>query len=103
MWANTVVEDQFERGFAESLVSGEDFIEEYDGFFRALVGRVYREKFGEIGRAHVELQSLMRTPYVVFCLKNKMTESSEENTSEAHYQMPIQNTVFWFNTQRIPL
>src|SRR3546814_8870789 len=27
----------------------------------------------EIGRAHVELQSLMRISYAVFCLKNKNT------------------------------
>src|SRR3546814_1393581 len=27
---------------------------------------------GEIGRAHVELRSLMRISYAVFCLKNKM-------------------------------
>src|SRR3546814_20850020 len=59
MWANTVVEDQFERGFAESIVSGEDFIEEYDGFFRALVGRVYREKFG----AHMLCRARDRVDY----------------------------------------
>src|SRR3546814_6416273 len=29
----------------------------------------------QIGRAHVELQSLMRTSYAVFCLKEKNTRS----------------------------
>src|SRR3546814_6399798 len=39
--------------------------------------RRQRERRGaalrEIGRAHVELQSLMRISYAVFCLKNKNT------------------------------
>src|SRR3546814_5580157 len=30
---------------------------------------------GEIGRAHVELQSLMRISYAVFCLKKKNTKT----------------------------
>src|SRR3546814_1524126 len=30
-----------------------------------------KEEFLEIGRAHVELQSLMRISYAVFCLKKK--------------------------------
>src|SRR3546814_7201809 len=37
----------------------------------------------EIGRAHVELQSLMRISYAVFCLKTKNTttiRSTESNT-----------------------
>src|SRR3546814_8916180 len=45
MWANTVVEDQFERGFAESLVRSEEHTS--------------------------ALQSLMRISYAVFCLKKK--------------------------------
>src|SRR3546814_9105030 len=31
----------------------------------------------EIGRAHVELQSLMRISYAVFCLKKKKTKTTE--------------------------
>src|SRR3546814_6063362 len=31
----------------------------------------------EIGRAHVELQSLMRNSYAVFCLKKKNTRTSK--------------------------
>src|SRR3546814_7839597 len=34
-------------------------------------GYVRGEGCGEIGRAHVELQSLMRISYAVFCLKKK--------------------------------
>src|SRR3546814_5478877 len=37
-------------------------------------GVIERDQLGaddEIGRAHVELQSLMRTSYAVFCLKKK--------------------------------
>src|SRR3546814_7913425 len=30
---------------------------------------------GQIGRAHVELQSLMRNSYAVFCLKKKMRQT----------------------------
>src|SRR3546814_1381506 len=33
-----------------------------------------RRELGEIGRAHVELQSLMRISYAVFCLKKKNTK-----------------------------
>src|SRR3546814_5135534 len=38
---------------------------------RTLVTRV--GKLEQIGRAHVELQSLMRNSYAVFCLKQKNT------------------------------
>src|SRR3546814_5544855 len=34
----------------------------------------------EIGRAHVELQSLMRISYAVFCLKKKNEYKSKTNT-----------------------
>src|SRR3546814_7471241 len=34
---------------------------------------------GQIGRAHAELQSLMRTSYAVFCLKKK-TQQYQETT-----------------------
>src|SRR3546814_9783724 len=34
-------------------------------------GRGAVRRFDEIGRAHVELQSLMRISYAVFCLKKK--------------------------------
>src|SRR3546814_1023974 len=33
----------------------------------------------EIGRAHVELQSLMRISYAVFCLKKKKTRKTTEH------------------------
>src|SRR3546814_8473475 len=36
-------------------------------------------KNGKIGRAHVELQSLMRSSYAVFCLKNNNTEKEREH------------------------
>src|SRR3546814_1981831 len=32
------------------------------------------EDLGQIGRAHVELQSLMRISYAVFCLKKKINQ-----------------------------
>src|SRR3546814_10796122 len=32
---------------------------------------------GQIGRAHVELQSLMRISYAVFCLKKKKTTTQK--------------------------
>src|SRR3546814_4843154 len=42
---------------------------------QALASRMYRSeterRLLEIGRAHVELQSLMRISYAVFCLKKK--------------------------------
>src|SRR3546814_3863602 len=38
-------------------------------------GRPIEQFDDEIGRAHVELQSLMRISYAVFCLKKKKTHS----------------------------
>src|SRR3546814_6053438 len=35
----------------------------------------------EIGRAHVELQSLMRISYAVFCLKKKTDITQHKNTN----------------------
>src|SRR3546814_2609375 len=35
---------------------------------------------GQIGRAHSELQSLMRISYAVFCLKKKKTDDSNRVT-----------------------
>src|SRR3546814_2055427 len=49
----------------------------------AMLRFLYREEWrpdypratpGEIGRAHAELQSLMRISYAVFCLKKKKTQ-----------------------------
>src|SRR3546814_1805488 len=37
--------------------------------------------FQQIGRAHVELQSLMRTSYAVFCLKIKITTLAKHTTN----------------------
>src|SRR3546814_6886579 len=70
---------------ASSLVQGVQYYKDADE--NASVPGLMHVKFGkyhvrdvefiaafdvdEIGRAHVELQSLMRTSYAVFCLKNK--------------------------------
>src|SRR3546814_4354427 len=45
----------------------------------------------EIGRAHVELQSLMRISYAVFCL-NKKTEHNIHHTDK-HNTMHIQQSI----------
>src|SRR3546814_2938550 len=39
-----------------------------------------RKNHGKIGRAHVELQSLMRISYAVFCLKKKNKNKKQTNT-----------------------
>src|SRR3546814_4805471 len=39
----------------------------------------------EIGRAHVELQSLMRSSYAVFCLKEKI-RTNKTNNQHTEYQ-----------------
>src|SRR3546814_3949205 len=39
------------------------------------VDALYEDMREEIGRAHVELQSLMRMSYAVFCLKKKQTNT----------------------------
>src|SRR3546814_1340371 len=39
---------------------------------------------GEIGRAHVELQSLMRNSYAVFCLKKKKNNTATQIDSNTH-------------------
>src|SRR3546814_10914527 len=44
--------------------------------------RCCRNAIAEIGRAHSELQSLMRTSYAVFCLKKKKTK---------HYRMKVKH------------
>src|SRR3546814_6893249 len=47
-------------------------------------------RIDEIGRAHVELQSLMRISYAVFCLKKKILNHNkhilykDRNTAEVH-------------------
>src|SRR3546814_8617249 len=41
------------------------------------LGFIFMFTIGEIGRAHVELQSLMRISYAVFCLKKKKTKTTE--------------------------
>src|SRR3546814_9107319 len=38
----------------------------------------------EIGRAHAELQSLMRISYAVFCLKKKNGKQTDENAQHKH-------------------
>src|SRR3546814_4880141 len=50
---------------------------EFFGFIQdVLKPRIERE----IGRAHVELQSLMRSSYAVFCLTKTQTQNSETYT-----------------------
>src|SRR3546814_5423685 len=40
---------------------------------------------GKIGRAHVELQSLMRISYAVFCLKKKNQTTQVESTYRSDF------------------
>src|SRR3546814_3359280 len=40
----------------------------------------------EIGRAHVELQSLMRISYAVFCLKKKKNRNRKQRTQRKSQQ-----------------
>src|SRR3546814_5247976 len=40
------------------------------------------DRADKIGRAHVELQSLMRISYAVFCLKKKITKTTSENDTQ---------------------
>src|SRR3546814_3593500 len=40
---------------------------------------------GQIGRAHVELQSLMRISYAVFCLKKKTNSTTARTTTQKLY------------------
>src|SRR3546814_740509 len=51
--------------------------------YRALVYETphFPEFFRQIGRAHVELQSLMRISYAVFCLTKKTTIITTQHTS----------------------
>src|SRR3546814_10412420 len=58
---------------------------------RALVRRAsewtweqHLEPEQEIGRAHVELQSLMRISYAVFCLKTKTHKNNKNRTTTNH-------------------
>src|SRR3546814_7355465 len=56
------------EGVAASTVTGDDS----SGAVPAThMPAVEPRTLAEIGRAHVELQSLMRTSYAVFCLKKK--------------------------------
>src|SRR3546814_7321617 len=48
---------------------------------RRWLGRLGRDDSRQIGRAHVELQSLMRISYAVFCLKKKKNHSKQKNTT----------------------
>src|SRR3546814_3463420 len=51
---------------------------------------------GQIGRAHVELQSLMRISYAVFCLNKK---KHEKNTKQ-HYQSEDSTSVTRYRNQK---
>src|SRR3546814_3117658 len=42
--------------------------------------RIYKDQ--QIGRAHVELQSLMRISYAVFCLKNTTARQTHKSTTK---------------------
>src|SRR3546814_1552567 len=49
----------------------------YSGHFESLGGGIGQaDSEREIGRAHVELQSLMRISYAVFCLTKKTTNNN---------------------------
>src|SRR3546814_7288933 len=45
---------------------------------------VFIVAFEEIGRAHVELQSLMRISYAVFCLKKNKYDRIAQHTKKTH-------------------
>src|SRR3546814_2689086 len=48
--------------------------------------RMLDEALREIGRAHVELQSVMRISYAVFCLKKK-NKTRHKTTKQRHKQI----------------
>src|SRR3546814_2912470 len=48
---------------------------------RLLMGLVASHPITEIGRAHAELQSLMRISYAVFCLQKKTQTTTQNNAS----------------------
>src|SRR3546814_3606709 len=45
---------------------------------KAVADQRFASPVDEIGRAHVELQSLMRISYAVFCLKKKTTHNQQQ-------------------------
>src|SRR3546814_4841562 len=51
-------------------------------FFGGLLRRTRFDYRKEIGRAHVELQSLMRISYAVFCLKKNHSSGEEYSDSD---------------------
>src|SRR3546814_2532574 len=55
----------------------------------------------QIGRAHVELQSLMRISYAVFCLKKKKNTDSN-NTQIYHFYNHDVQAIRTANRQLIP-
>src|SRR3546814_7831017 len=64
-----------------SFTYDKEMVWNYEGFARAsLLG-------GKIGRAHAELQSLMRISYAVFCLKKKKYRVIRpvDNRNKYHY------------------
>src|SRR3546814_8746615 len=44
----------------------------------------------QIGRAHVELQSLMRISYAVFCLKKQPKKTTDQTPTKIKYSINIQ-------------
>src|SRR3546814_8313568 len=48
------------------------------------IGYVDQLAFEQIGRAHSELQSLMRISYAVFCLKKKIIKQSKQTFYKTH-------------------
>src|SRR3546814_7752248 len=62
---------------AKLAVAGGPFIPDADLVFLKIahVGVAVQEPEQQIGRAHVELQSLMRISYAVFCLKKKKSKN----------------------------
>src|SRR3546814_10066350 len=54
-------------------------------FLYAWAVSVREAGWAEIGRAHSELQSLMRISYAVFCLKKKTSHQHDTEIHDLHY------------------
>src|SRR3546814_5947462 len=55
---------------------------EFQDLFDKLGRRHRATEQGQIGRAHAELQSLMRISYAVFCLKKKNTHTQKHDIQQ---------------------
>src|SRR3546814_6071241 len=72
---------QLDAARAQARISGN---EAGYAVLRADADGVVVEALVEIGRAHVELQSLMRISYAVFCLKKKKTRRVRQSLMTTH-------------------